>query len=169
MKWRLIRPFAEFEEALERAADAPDVARDRGLVEQLPALVLARGVADLGRAATDQSDRAVARALQPAQQHDADEVADVQAVGGAVEPDVRDDAIARCEAVQPLQVRDLVHEAALDHGAGEFGAMPGHGDTALAGAGDCRSWPRQRGSIEVAVDRRDQLVEVAAEEVIGFV
>ena len=63
------------------------------LGQQLAALVLARRVADLGRPAADQRDRPVAGALQVAQQHDADEIADVQAVGRAVEPDIaRDDA-----------------------------------------------------------------------------
>ena len=54
-------------------------------------------------------------------------MADVQAVCGAVEPDVPDDALARCDPVQLVQVGRLVDEAALDHGAGELGPMPAHG------------------------------------------
>ena len=49
------------------------------------------GIADLGRAAAHQHDRPVSRLLQPAQHHDLDEVADVEARRGRVEADVGGD------------------------------------------------------------------------------
>ena len=56
--------------------------------EQLAALVLARRIADLGRAAAHQHDRLVPGLLQPAQHHDLDQAADVEARRGRVEADI---------------------------------------------------------------------------------
>ena len=65
----------------------------------------------------------MAGALHQAQQHDADEVADMQAVGGAVEADVGGDRAARGQGVEPFEVGGLVEEAALHQLADELGAM----------------------------------------------
>ena len=118
--------LAELEKALERAPDPGAVDGQRRVVEELAALVLARRVADLGRAAADQRDRAVAGALHPAQHHDADEVADVQAVGGAVEADVGGQPLPRRERVDRVEIGRLVDEAALCQLADELRTVPGH-------------------------------------------
>ena len=61
--------------------------------EQLPGVVLAGRIADLGGAAAHQHDGLVAGLLQAAQQHDLHQAADMQAVGGGVEADIgRNDA-----------------------------------------------------------------------------
>ena len=54
--------------------------------EQLAALVLARGIADLGRAAAHQHDRLVPRLLQPPQQHDLHQAADMERGAVASKP-----------------------------------------------------------------------------------
>ena len=82
------RPSPNFEELVEDAADAGHVGGDLGVGQQLAALVLARGIADPGGAAAHQHDRPVAGLLQQAQQHDLQQAADMQAVGGAVEADI---------------------------------------------------------------------------------
>ena len=69
-------------------------------VEQLPALVLAGRVADLGRAAAHQRDRPMAGALQVAQHHDLTQMADMQAVGGAVVADIGGDGPVGGQRVQ---------------------------------------------------------------------
>ena len=81
--------------------------------EQLAALVLARGIADLGRAAAHQHDRLVARLLQPAQQHDLDEVADVEARRGRVEADIGGDDLLLRQRIERRGVGHLVDVAAL--------------------------------------------------------
>ena len=85
-------PVAEDQEALEHPADAGDVGLDSSWLSSWRALVLAAGVADLGRPAAHQHDRLVPGLLQPAQHHDLDERADVQRRRRGVEADVgRDD------------------------------------------------------------------------------
>ena len=73
--------------------DAGDVGGDLRLGEQLPRLVAAGRVADLGGAAAHQHDGPMSGSLQVAQQHDLHEAADVQAVGRRVEADVGRDAL----------------------------------------------------------------------------
>ncbi len=116
---------AERQERLERAAHAGGVAGERGIIEQLAALVLARGITDLGGAAADQGDRPVAGALHQAQQHDAHQIADMQAVGGAVEADVGGDRLLGGQRIEAFEVGGLVEEAALHQLADELGTM-GH-------------------------------------------
>jgi len=58
---------------------------DVGLAEQLARLVLAGGIADLGRATAHQDHRLVPGLLQSAQHHDLDQAADMQAGRGGVE------------------------------------------------------------------------------------
>jgi hypothetical protein len=97
----------------EHRLDAGHVARDLLVGEQLARLVLARGIADLGRAAAHQHERPVAAALQPAQDHDLHQAADMQAVGGAVEPDIGGRNPAHQALVERLEVGYLVNEAAF--------------------------------------------------------
>jgi len=111
------RPRIEFrgerQELGEHGLDAGHVARDVRVGQQLARLVLARRIADLGRAAAHQHDRLVAGALQPAQHHDLHEAADMQAVGGAVEADIGGSDAALEALLQRLEVGYLMDEAAL--------------------------------------------------------
>ena len=71
--------------------------------------ILARRVANLGRAATHQDNRLVAGLLQGAQHHDLDERADMEAVCGAVEADIgRHDLLGRL-FVEALEVGCLMN------------------------------------------------------------
>ena len=81
--------------------------------QQLAALVLARRIADLGRAAAHQHDRPVARLLQPAQHHDLDQAADMEARRGRVEADVGGDDLPLRQRVERRGVGQLVDVAAL--------------------------------------------------------
>jgi len=127
------RPVAEGQELGEHLLDAGDVGRDVGVAQQLAALVLAGGVADLGRAAAHQDDRLVAGLLQAAQHHDLDQRTDVQRRGGGVEADVGGDDPAGGRRVQFLRMGDLVDVAARLQGLEEFrlegGGGGGHGST----------------------------------------
>ena len=69
---------AEVEEALEDAPDPRDVGGDALVGEQLPALVLARRIADSGGAAPHQDDGAMSGTLHVPQQHDGNEAPGVQ-------------------------------------------------------------------------------------------
>ncbi len=95
--------------------------------EELAALVLADWVADLGGAAAHQHDRLVAGLLEPAQLHDLDEVADMQAGRGRVEADVaRHDLLLR-ERVERIGVGHLMDVAALVEQLEKGGTVGGHG------------------------------------------
>ena len=72
-----------------------------GVVQELPALVLARRVANLAGAAADKRDRAVPSPLQMAEHHDADQMPDVQAVGRAVVADVAGEGLVAASASRP--------------------------------------------------------------------
>ena len=72
------RVVAEVQEALEDAPDTGDVVRNLRVGQQLPALVLARGVADPGGPAPHQDDGPMPGALHVPQHHDLDEAPDVQ-------------------------------------------------------------------------------------------
>ena len=102
------RALAEAQEFREHLLDAGDVRADLGIGKQLAGLVLAGRIADLGGAAANQHDRAVARLLQLAQHHDADEVADMQGRCGAVEADIAGQSLAARELVQPRLVSRLM-------------------------------------------------------------
>ena len=58
------------------------------VVEQLARLVLEARIADLAGAAAHQHDRLVPGLLQPAQQHDLDQAADVERRRGRIEADI---------------------------------------------------------------------------------
>ncbi len=116
---RVALALAEGEEAIEGAADAAHIGGDGGLIEQAPRLVAPRRVADLGRAAAHQHDRPVPGLLQPAQRHDLHEVADMEAVGGAVEADIGRDPPRRRERVQGIEIGALMEKAARNEGVEE--------------------------------------------------
>ena len=73
--------------------------------EQLAALVLARGIADLGRPAAHQHDRLVPGLLQAAQQHDLHQVADVERGRGRVEADIAGHDLPLRQGVEARQRR----------------------------------------------------------------
>ncbi len=124
---RVGRACAEGQEFLEGPLDALDIGGDLGVGQQRALLVLVGGIADLGGAAAHDHDRPMAGLLQPAQHHDLNQAADMQAVGSGVEADVgHDDALGR-RLVQRLQVGALVNVAALAEHAQEVGAGGGHG------------------------------------------
>jgi hypothetical protein len=56
----------------------------------------------------------VAGALQEAQQHDADEAADMQAGGGEIDADLGGEAALREQGIQRIEIRALMHESARD-------------------------------------------------------
>ena len=151
---KLVQPFgivdghgvrgavAEGQELLEDLEDARLVAVDNLRRHELARLVTARRVADLRGAAAHQDDRLVARLLQPAQHHDLDEAADVQALCGQVEADIGDDGLAAGGLfVQAFEIGALVHEAARRHGAEEIGFGLAHGSIDLRGT-TAGPWPR---------------------------
>ena len=70
--------------------------------------------------------RVVARPLQPVEQHDRDQVADVQAVGRAVEPDIAHHPPVGRERVERRLVGALVDEAARVELPQELGPEPAH-------------------------------------------
>ncbi len=84
----VVLAVAEAHETRERLADAGFVGVDIFEAQELATLILARRIADHGRAAAHQRDRLAARLLKPMQHHDADQVADMQRGRGAVEPDI---------------------------------------------------------------------------------
>ena len=107
------KPLVEIEVVLENLADARDIRRDLRFGQQLPRLIAAGRIAHLGGAASHEHDRPMSGALQVAQQHDRDQVADVQAVGRRVVSDIgRHHATAR-RRVQGSRVGLLVNESAL--------------------------------------------------------
>ena len=75
--------------------------------------VLARRVADLGGAPPHHDDRLVPGLLQPAQGHQLDHVPDMQAVGGAVEPDIGRDRAGLHRLAKGLDIGALEDEAPL--------------------------------------------------------
>ena len=97
-----------------------------GIVEQLARLVLAGRVADLRRAAAHQHDRLVAGLLEQAQQHDRQQIADMQAVGGAIIADIGGQRPGREPRVEPGEIGALMDVAALG-GGGEKGGTVGRG------------------------------------------
>ena len=112
---------AEAQEVTEDLADAGDVGVDLLVGEQLARLVPARRIADLGGAAAHQHDRAVARLLQPAQQHDLHQAADMQAVGRGIEADVGGDHARPARCVERRGVGLLMDVAALVERAQKIG------------------------------------------------
>ena len=123
---RVARAVAEAEELTEDALDARHVGGDLLVALKLAGLVLAGGVADPRGAAAHQHDRLVAEALEPAQHHDRDQIADMKRAGGDVVADVGDRGPLRETRVEALRVRALVQEAAVGDLAQEVRAESGH-------------------------------------------
>ena len=87
----------------------------RNLVRQkLTAFLLAGGIADLGRTAAGERDRPMAGPLKKAKQHDADQIADMQAVSGGIEADIGGQPFRGRELVKGVEVGRLVQETAFE-------------------------------------------------------
>ena len=110
---RVGRSVTKHEELFERRADRGNVGLDRVVRQHLADFVLARRVADPCRATTHQNDRFMARLLQTAQEHDRDQIADVQRGRGRIEPDIAGHDLRRGQLVQRLAIGDLVNVAAV--------------------------------------------------------
>ena len=91
-----------------------------------PALVLAGGIADPRGAAAHQRDRPVAGLLQPVQQHDRQQRADMQRRRGAVEADIGGDGRRTRQRIQRLGLRHLMDEAALGKNVEKIGLVGAH-------------------------------------------
>ena len=117
---------AELDEIGEAALDRLHVGVDLIGRQQLAGLVATGRISDLGRAAAHQRDRLVAGLLQPAQDHDRDEMADMQRIGGAVVADIRGQFAGGGLAVERFGVGALVHESAFLENAHEVGFELGH-------------------------------------------
>ena len=117
----------EGQEGLEGLLDAGDVGVDLFDGQHGPLGVLSGRVANLCCPATHQDDGTVPGLLQPAQHHDLDQRAHMQAGGRGVEPDIGRDRSRRACGVQRLDVRGLVDEAAFLKDTDEVGFRRGHG------------------------------------------
>ncbi len=106
---------AERKIVAEALADARHVGVDLCRRQQLARLVAARRIAHLGRAAAHQRDRLVPGFLPPAQQHDLQQVPDMERIGGAVEADIGAAGASRQQLVQARGIAALMHHAALVH------------------------------------------------------
>ena len=124
---RVGRTVAKFEEVTERRLDACHVLGDLFIAKNLAHFLLARGVADLGGAATHEHDGFMAAELEPAQQHDRHQIAHVEARRGTVVADVGHHGRRIFGgAVHGLQIGALVDKAARLERAQEFGSGLGH-------------------------------------------
>ena len=85
---RIAAGVFEFQEFGEDRANAFEVVVDGLVGQKPPAFVLARRIADARGAAAHQRDRPVAGLLQPVQQHDRQQRADMQRRRGAVETNI---------------------------------------------------------------------------------
>ncbi len=147
---RVGRAAAERQVIREARLDLRHVGVDLLGGEELARLVAARRIADLGRAAAHQGDRLVAGLLPPAQQHDLQQVPDMQRIGGAVEADIGRANSTRQQLVQPRRITALMHHAALVHDPHEvrledrhFSASAGARDLSRKGRG-CNTGLRWR-------------------------
>src|SRR5262245_20180901 len=105
--------LAEPQEASEHALDRLLVALDGLDGKDAPGLVLAGRVADPRGAAAHERDRLAARALQPSEHHDGNEMPNVQGWRRAVVADVADHFAVTPQTVEAGKIGTLVDIAAL--------------------------------------------------------
>ena len=118
---RVAGAFAKAQKSLESRLDRGLVGVDLLHCQQLAALVLAGRIADARGAAADQRQGLAARALEPGQQHDRYEIADMQRGRRAVKADVgRKAALSRLR-VEPRKIGALMHKAARNQRGEKFG------------------------------------------------
>ena len=122
----VVAAFAELQKAPEDLADALEVVVDDLVGEELAALVLARRIADARGAAAHQRDRPVAGLLQPVEQHDRQQRADMQRRRRAVEADIGGDGRRARERIQGFGLRNLVDEPPLGEDVEKIGLVGAH-------------------------------------------
>ena len=88
------------EDALDDATDTGDVVGDLCFREDRALGGPAAGVADEAGGAAEERDCAVATALEPGEDDDAEEVAEVDGVGGRVKPDVNGEGLGGGHAAE---------------------------------------------------------------------
>ncbi len=125
-----------FHETGENAGDRLFVISNCFGREELAGVVLAAGIPDLAGAAAKQDYGAVAGLFEAAQQHDADQIADVERGRGEIKADIGGERTGGGERVEALDVGALVDVAARLQHFEEFGS---HG-AAVAGAAALRNW-----------------------------
>ena len=102
----------EREQPAELGADPRDVRGERGVVEQVALVRLARGIADHARRAADDDDRPVPRELEALEQDRRHEVADVEARRGGVVARVDGDDLRGEQPGETLAVGGLLEQMA---------------------------------------------------------
>ena len=112
-----LRAAIEIEEAPQLRLHAGDVRPERFDREQLAFLALAAGVADHAGGPAHHGDRPMSGLLEPPQDHQRHQVADVQAVGRRVEAGVDRPRLLQQQLRQVRVVGGLVDQSA----PGEFG------------------------------------------------
>ena len=123
---RIGRPVAEGEEPREDAAYRGDVLGDALGGEQAARLVLEARIADLARAAAHHHDRLVPGLLEPPQQHDLHQRADMERGRGRVEADVAGHDLPDRERIERGGIGHLVDVAALVEQAQQIGFVGAH-------------------------------------------
>ncbi len=128
-----VRGIAEGQVLVKHRADACHVRVDLVCRQQLTRLVFARRVADLGRAAPHQGNRPVTSLLQPAQKHDLDERADMQAVGRHIKADIPRKPTRFEGSIKTFKIRAVRQIPAGLHHMKEFRCgLVGHGRARLS-------------------------------------
>jgi hypothetical protein len=127
--------------------DAREVAGEGVGVEQVPLVGAPARVADHPRRTTGQGDRVVAGVAEAPEHQDADEVADVEAVGGGVAPPVQGEGPGGEAIGERRRVGRVVHEAPCDE-VGEHIHAGHRGPTTLPGPTGCRRRHRSTAALE---------------------
>ncbi len=104
----IFQPGSEVEQLPELVLDALDIGLENIGREEIALGRLAARVADHAGGAARDGDGSMARELEPAQDEQADQVAEVEAVGGGVEADVKRDR-GRARREQALQLVAVGH------------------------------------------------------------
>jgi len=112
--------LAEAQKSGKDGSDAGLVFLDRLGRQDFPALILARWIADPGRAAAHQGDRLVAALLQPIEHHDLNQAAHMKARRGAIETDIGGNPPPGADRVQAFRIGDLVDKTAFGKNAQEI-------------------------------------------------
>ena len=107
--------------------------RDPLFVEQRTGFILEARIPDLARTAAHEDDRLVAGLLEPPEQHDLHQAADVQRRRGGVEADVTGNDLPARQSVKRGGVGELMDVASLVERAEEVGAV-GHGGPLSTGS-----------------------------------
>src|SRR6185503_16321177 len=100
--------------------------------QQLPHVILAGRIADLGRSAAHYDDRLVSCLLETAQRHDLHQAAHVGTRSSAVETDKGGNALFLHEGIQAFRIGALMKVTACSYQLEKFGTEFGHATITLA-------------------------------------